>query len=291
MSRLIYLAVLAIISKICVTFIDNINCPDDPLRSLRAKAFCKNSSVSYVCLNNTHSSSAFEECMETERLQFTPLGQKFVWTGNRRNVRCEDTRFQPFALWENVSSDCVYIKSLCVEEGQLLNSYDRSTMTDWSCRCDYSKGYSFVLRPENMLLCRPTEEDCTCFIKACQVGEQLSSNYRCVPVNGTTDKTFFPNVLLIMNNMTGHRELNFSSKDDKTLAKQYAKDAVIIGFCFIVSVGVIGFILDSGCLDKKSNKNLLPSLNNKGETSADFAISQTCVTFNNECQSGISKSE
>jgi hypothetical protein len=48
--------------------------------------------------------------------------------------------------------------------------------TDSTCRCDYKQGYAFVTVPRNKCSCRPSEEDCSCYMKKCQgIGYYLSA--------------------------------------------------------------------------------------------------------------------
>ena len=41
------------------------------------------------------------------------------------------------------------------------------TDKDTTCRCDYTKGYTFVTRPKHICYCVPTEEDCSCYRPIC----------------------------------------------------------------------------------------------------------------------------
>lgn len=71
-------------------------------------------------------------------------------------------------------SDCIFAKSICSEEGQLIYE-DDSTKDDRACRCDHKKNYSFTKAPRNNCFCLPTEEDCSCNIKSCPVNQTLSA--------------------------------------------------------------------------------------------------------------------
>lgn len=51
----------------------------------------------------------------------------------------------------------------------------RSTSKDTTCRCDYTRGYSFVLQPKHITNCVPSEEDCSCYIKPCPHGYILNT--------------------------------------------------------------------------------------------------------------------
>ena len=67
----------------------------------------------------------------------------------------------------------VYEKSLCNEEGQIVLK-NGTKISDRTCRCDYSKGYDFVVKPKDGCECIPSEEDCSCYHKTCQTGFILS---------------------------------------------------------------------------------------------------------------------
>lgn len=100
-------------------------------------------------------------------------GEKYVITGRRRNVDCSAGTFQPFLFWSNASSDCVFIKSNCHEHGQVL--YDNgSTQMDRSCRCDYTRGFDFIVKPNNPCYCIPSIEDCSCYKTTCVVTQKLT---------------------------------------------------------------------------------------------------------------------
>ena len=88
---------------------------------------------------------------------------------------CNDAHYQPIPFVTTGNSDCIFRKSLCTEEGQILFS-NGTTKTDSTCRCDYKQGYAFVTVPRNKCSCRPSEEDCSCYLKKCQgIGYYLSA--------------------------------------------------------------------------------------------------------------------
>ena len=102
-------------------------------------------------------------------------GSKRVYSRNFNRAPCNDTRYQPIPFVTNGNSDCIFRKSLCTEEGQIL--FTNGTMeTDSTCRCDYKQGYAFVTVPRSKCYCRPSEEDCSCYLKKCQgIGYYLSA--------------------------------------------------------------------------------------------------------------------
>lgn len=79
-------------------------------------------------------------------------------------------------------SDCVYSKSLCNEEGQTAYE-DDSSKDDRTCRCDYTRNYSFVKIPRHVCYCLPTEEDCSCNIKSCPRNFTLSTGILTLKLN------------------------------------------------------------------------------------------------------------
>ena len=102
-------------------------------------------------------------------------GSKRVYSRNFNRRPCNDTRYQPIKFVTNGNSDCIFRKSLCTEEGQILFT-NGTTETDSTCRCDYTQGYAFVTVPRSKCYCRPSEEDCSCYLKKCQgIGYYLSA--------------------------------------------------------------------------------------------------------------------
>lgn len=95
-------------------------------------------------------------------------GSKRIFAGDFSRGICLHNRFQPFLFWTNGSmSDCVFVKSTCNEEGQLVYK-DDSTKDDTACRCNHKNGFSFIKTPNNNCFCKPTEEDCSCYDTSCQ---------------------------------------------------------------------------------------------------------------------------
>ena len=90
------------------------------------------------------------------------------------NDNCTDKRYQPIVFSTDKFSDCMYIKSGCEEEGQVVVS-NGTGKEDRTCRCDYSVGYSYVIQPRNPCSCVPLEEDCSCIKKYCNTTEELSA--------------------------------------------------------------------------------------------------------------------
>ncbi|CAG2212354.1 unnamed protein product [Mytilus edulis] len=71
------------------------------------------------------------------------------------------------------NSGCVYKESLCTEEGQVIYKNGSST-TDSLCRCDNTRGYDFIHRPQHRCYCVQSKEDCSCYFRKCSATEFLS---------------------------------------------------------------------------------------------------------------------
>lgn len=97
---------------------------------------------------------------------FLLIGYKFVIRGSIDGSQCSRNMFQPIKFWTNGSSDCIFEKTLCEEEGQVVFE-NGNPKNDRSCRCDYTKGYAFVKKPNHKCFCEPRTEDCSCHIKKC----------------------------------------------------------------------------------------------------------------------------
>lgn len=102
-------------------------------------------------------------------------GSKRVFAGDFSRGYCVKQRFQPFVFWTNGSvSDCIFVKSICSEEGQVVYQ-NNSSKDDRTCRCNYKKSYAFIQKPRNDCYCIPTEEECSCYIKSCPENYTLSA--------------------------------------------------------------------------------------------------------------------
>lgn len=81
-------------------------------------------------------------------------------------AECNIGRFQPIVFTTDGNSGCIFQKSKCDEEGQVVFSNGTSDY-DIACRCDYTKGYTFVSNPNNACFCEPFKEDCSCYKENC----------------------------------------------------------------------------------------------------------------------------
>lgn len=87
---------------------------------------------------------------------------------------CSSKRYQPFKFRTDGNSDCAYKKSFCQEEGMIIYNNGSATL-DTQCRCDHTKGYAFVSMTRQNCFCIPSQEDCSCYKKACESKTKLSS--------------------------------------------------------------------------------------------------------------------
>ncbi|CAC5417509.1 unnamed protein product [Mytilus coruscus] len=151
-------------------------CPHESHRMIRAHWHCKTAEENYSCLKDVRQDSYRESCLY--KSDFVRMGQKYVIKGNRRNMNCTVNRYQPFKFYSSQLSKCAFMKTSCYEEGQLLFN-PGSTKEDSTCGCDYTQGYTFLLRPRNIRFCMPEQEDCTCYVTTCPQNNELSSDYEC----------------------------------------------------------------------------------------------------------------
>ncbi|CAC5416345.1 unnamed protein product [Mytilus coruscus] len=146
-------------------------CPSQASWRLRAHVKC-NSTKTYFFLYNNVAGTFVEGC---DGPDWDRKGSKRIFAGDFSRGICKHKRFQPILFLTNGSmTDCIYEKSLCNEEGQVVYG-DNSTKDDRSCRCDHKQNFAFIKNPRNLCFCIPTEEDCSCHVKSCPVNLTLSS--------------------------------------------------------------------------------------------------------------------
>ncbi|XP_076105734.1 uncharacterized protein LOC143074071 [Mytilus galloprovincialis] len=134
-------------------------CPSTSQWNLRASAICLEKN-SYACLLNRTHEKYNENCQGPDDVE---SGRKLVFQSlGFISEKCTFERYQPIAFSSFGNSDCVFRKSTCSEEGQVVCS-DNSLDVDVSCRCDHTKGYKFVSKTRNPCYCIPSNEDCSCF--------------------------------------------------------------------------------------------------------------------------------
>ncbi|XP_071164032.1 uncharacterized protein [Mytilus edulis] len=97
--------------------------------------------------------------------------------GGLNQGHCRMERYQPFFIESNITFQCIYAKSACIEEGQKIYS-NGSIYEDRSCFCDFENGYALVNKTSTH--CVPSKEDCTCYKMVCpDKTDLLDKAYKC----------------------------------------------------------------------------------------------------------------
>ncbi|VDI56175.1 Hypothetical predicted protein [Mytilus galloprovincialis] len=169
------LKVLLVTGFICLA--TAVLCPDSSQWNLRTRARCNSSLPSYNCLYDDSTSSFVEFCTRTP--DFQRPGYKFIIRGNIDGIECKKKRYQPIKFWTNGSYHCLLEKTACNGQGQVIHDEGNST-SDRTCRCDYTRGFAFVIRPKQDCFCHPAHEDCSCFIKPCSKFQVMTPDYKCI---------------------------------------------------------------------------------------------------------------
>ncbi|CAC5398314.1 unnamed protein product [Mytilus coruscus] len=198
---------------------------------LRAQ-ICKYSSK-YMCFFDMNKQTYKEYCNETDEIQ--QEGLKTVLRGGRFDgVHCGENHYQPFKYSSSNGDTCVFLKSACNEEGQ-IESFERRTTSDRTCRCDNRFGYSFVSQPYNTCFCVPSEEDCSCYYKECDKAQVLTPDYVCMnPANFTGH---FKCPLIAESEATKTIENKIINKSDEDpCPRQKEKNAMITVLMLIVGL-------------------------------------------------------
>lgn len=86
---------------------------------------------------------------------------------------CPVPSYQPFLFRSNELYKCAYLKSMCSSDGQ-VEVNDGTITSDKACRCDFKRGFAFVIRPQNQSACIPSQEDCSCYSKRCEIRQHLN---------------------------------------------------------------------------------------------------------------------
>ncbi|VDH91550.1 Hypothetical predicted protein, partial [Mytilus galloprovincialis] len=140
----------------------DLKCPTKTEWRLRAKVSCHSESK-YVCLFHKLEGKYEESCLGSDK---SSIGSKLVFQPLFNLAECSAGRYQPVVFTTHGNSECILIKTKCAGEGQVVYS-NESSSHDTVCRCDYTRGYAHVSKPQNSCFCRPSEEDCSCFRVNC----------------------------------------------------------------------------------------------------------------------------
>ncbi|XP_076108934.1 uncharacterized protein LOC143076921 [Mytilus galloprovincialis] len=151
----------------------DLKCPVKSEWRLRANVSCYLEDK-YVCVFHLLKGKYEENCLGSDQ---SSIGSKLVFQPLFNLAKCNVERFQPIVFTTHGNSKCILRKSECSEEGQVVYSNESSSI-DTVCRCDYTRGYAHVSKPQNRCFCIPSEEDCSCFKVECT---QLSADYQCIP--------------------------------------------------------------------------------------------------------------
>ncbi|CAG2188075.1 unnamed protein product [Mytilus edulis] len=165
-----------ILFHVCTAF--PLKCPEPAQWSIRARSHCPDPSK-YFCLKNDLINGYSENCTVFDFLQ---PGRKNVLRGGLDADICSSERYQPWPItfYTNVSTNCIFLKSVCKEEGQVIYGKGNRNI-DATCRCDYKRGYDFLVRTLNPCFCIPSKEDCSCYVKTClNATGKLSPDYKCL---------------------------------------------------------------------------------------------------------------
>ncbi|XP_071141335.1 uncharacterized protein [Mytilus edulis] len=174
--------VILLILIIVITAGYDLKCPARAEWKLRGNIFCS-AEDKYVCLFHLLDQKYMENCLGSDR---SSIGSKLVFQPLFNLAECNVRRYQPIVFTTQGNSQCIYRKSKCAEEGQVIFN-NGSSSRDVTCRCDYTQGYAFVTKPKNSCFCTPSEEDCSCYRSTCT---KLSQDYQCITdgetlLNGT----------------------------------------------------------------------------------------------------------
>ncbi|XP_076090029.1 uncharacterized protein LOC143062077 [Mytilus galloprovincialis] len=165
----------------------DIHCPVGKQWHMRARAKCGISRY-YTCLLNHIKGIYKESCNGPD---WGRRGHKLVINGdNLDRAQCLYDRYQPFHFDTTEESHCVYKKDMCNNEGQVV--YNKgSAVQDRRCRCDHTKGYSFVKSTrKDVCSCSPTYDDCSCYHTRCKKGYILSPDYFCILIDEYSNQRF-----------------------------------------------------------------------------------------------------
>ncbi|XP_052101856.1 uncharacterized protein LOC127735651 [Mytilus californianus] len=221
-------------------------CPERALWRRRAEVFCANK-TQYHCLFDTFHRQYSEYCLSSKPYK---SGLRIVYSGNLHAEDCQNPRYSPSPVLSNDSAECNLLKSNCKEEGQVIAD-NATSNTDRTCRCDYTKGYNYIIKPIDPCKCSPVKEDCSCYSNTCPVGYTLNQDYHCV---NRTLKTF--NCPLLEKSRYGVLSSSNSSPEEfdlnetGPLMNRHTHLTYYIPLCLMLSVTVTIFVFALWCRNR-----------------------------------------
>ncbi|CAC5418432.1 unnamed protein product [Mytilus coruscus] len=161
-------------------------CPSAEQWYLRAVIKCP-SLDQYTCLSDFSDQIYNESC--SGPIVALP-GERRVNSNKNFDIKpCTFERYQPVTFSSTHGSACLFQKGKCSEEGLLLYNNGTSEM-DRTCRCDYTRGFSFMsTHRTDPCSCNAATEDCSCYKKECNESQVLSPDYKCI--NETQQQSTF----------------------------------------------------------------------------------------------------
>ncbi|XP_052076733.1 serine/threonine-protein phosphatase 6 regulatory ankyrin repeat subunit C-like [Mytilus californianus] len=205
-----------------------LKCPSSKQWLLRASSRCLIAD-GYICLFDENRNTFGEICIN--RTYVDPAGYKFVIAGNLDRRKCASSSYQPFTFSTKGTSTCIFEKTYCSEEGQIIFN-NGSSNSDRKCRCDYTRGYDFITKPKHSCYCVPSMEDCSCCQKHCTPGFILSPDYQCINLT-SWDSQFTCELILPYH----PKDTNFPSHDNN-LDKSVAASRMNVRIVLSIAVGV-----------------------------------------------------
>ncbi|CAG2239834.1 unnamed protein product [Mytilus edulis] len=239
---------------VCAAF--PLKCPKPAQWSTRARGFCQDP-AKYSCLKNDLINGYSENCTIFDFLQ---PGRKHVLRGGLDADICSFERYQPWPItfYTNVSTNCIFLKSACNEEGQVV--YDNGNRnTDITCRCDYTRGYDFLNKPQNPCFCEPSKEDCSCFLKTCpKASDKLSSDHECIQEEKNLTVSECKAIIYIRTNTTRDDDMKKYISESGNRSNEVMNKIILTTICIgSILVFCVGLLLDE-LLDRyyRKGKNL-----------------------------------
>ncbi|XP_063448527.1 uncharacterized protein LOC134728058 [Mytilus trossulus] len=274
----VFYSVFLLVWMTIVCFGYELKCPEASHWRFRATSLCPDSST-YYCLNdaakklfigNRTMEGVSENCTKVD---VESPGKKIVIRGQFDAAYCDSSRYQPIKYFTNVSGECLFQKSTCSEEGQIIHT-NKNPVTDLTCRCDYTNGFTFTIRPKNQCFCVPSVEDCSCYRQPCNrstIG--LSQEYQCL-LNTFASITQHCPIIEGSDKEDENKPSTSTIPDFIDKTQQYAANfketpgiLVTIILCIILAIFVFVLFLiykDTKILNPEEKQTILESIN-KGE--------------------------